>query len=362
MNNSPGPHPDADGSETDTDTDLGRDLTEHLRGRAEAARPSADPGPSIMAFAGRRRARRRRSVSTLVSVVVVVAVIGGVAMSRARFDSTDVVTTSEGATGPAPFRLYRATGSLLQSTTEPLRLCLAGGLESSDLRPSDTAGVPRCGTNVLLPGVDLTAIPGVETKTWEGQTFTTSTVTVVGTWDGTSLTPTEPVRPGVEEPSPVRPTPDFSVPCPEPANGWPPMPPDVNAYTTALGQLDAYGESHPDFAGQWVGPDQETRVLAFTGDLATHQAELAAIYPRVCVIRGSRTMSSLKQIQQQLAAEGLPDGNRVMWSGIGLDEDRAAGPMVVTIGVLIDDPDVRAWLHDRYGDAVHIDAAPIHPA
>jgi hypothetical protein len=79
------------------------------------------------------------------------------------------------------------------------------------------------------------------------------------------------------------------------------MPPDVNAYTTALGQLDAYGQAHPDFAGSWVGgPDQSVMVEAFTGELATHQAELSAIYPRVCVTQGTRTMTALRSVQAQL--------------------------------------------------------------
>jgi len=349
---------------TDTsDADLGRDLADHLRSRADAAEPSADPGPRIMAQARRQRARRRRSVTVLISaVVLVLAVVGGVVFTATRSTSSDVVTVGEAVVGTTPARLYRASGSLLESPTEPLRLCLAGGVETKDLRPSDTAGVPRCGTNVPLHGVDLATVAGITTKTWQDQTFSTSSVVVIGTWDGVALTATAPVVPGAD-PIPPSPTPDTTIPCTEPSTGWPAMPPDVNAYTTAIGQLDAYGQAHPDFAGSWVaGPDQSVMVEAFTGDLATHQAELSAIYPRVCVVPGTRTMASLRQIQQDLFDDGLPSGNRIFGSGIGLDEDRAAGPFVVSISMLIDDPDVRAWLHDRFGDAVRIDSAPLRPA
>jgi hypothetical protein len=139
---------------------------------------------------------------------------------------------------------------------------------------------------------------------------------------------------------------------------------NVDAYTKALGDLDAYGTAHPDtFAGSWTGSNQDmVMVEAFTDDPANHEAALQAIYSRVCVVRGVRTQASLRAAAAALMTVTLPNGSMVLASGIRLDPDHAAGPMVLSVTLTVDDPDVRAWLHDRYGDAVKIEGGLIHAA
>jgi len=338
--------------------DLEAELTDRLRTRADSVEPRPDPGPEIDHAVTHLRVRRRRRVTG--AILVALAVVAGsavVVVQRTDRPSSTAVVSAGGPTLPPETRQYRASGQVLAVAGQPLKLCVAGGPETADLRPSDVLGIPRCSFGVPLVGVTLDSAPGV--RTVEGQTFSDA-VTVVGTWDGTTLAATEPVTPGAA-PGNGYLTPTFPLPCAVPPGGWPPLPANVDAYTAAIGALDAYGTTHADtFAGSWSGSNQDmVMVEAFTDDPANHEAALRAIYSRVCVVRGVRTQASLRAAQANLSTAVLPNGSTVLGSGIGMDPDEAAGPMVVSVTLTVDDPDVRAWLHDRFGDAVRVEGGLI---
>jgi len=58
----------------------------------------------------------------------------------------------------------------------------------------------------------------------------------------------------------------------------------------------------------------------------------------------------------------MPNGNRVLTSGTELASDRASGPFVLRVTLVVDDPDVSAWLQTQYNGAVAVDGAILEPA
>jgi hypothetical protein len=176
---------------------------------------------------------------------------------------------------------------------------------------------------------------------------------LVGTWDGTTFTVTEPPSPSEAGGAPAAEELDFSAPCPEPDGGWP----VVSGLT--LDQHQAFlaaAQAPPDFAGMWVDapggtgdPGRWIYTIAYTGDLDAHRADLQAIWPGpLCVVRLPRTLAELQTIQQDVS-ERARTGEldlHVLWSGI----DEVHGR--VQLGVLVDEPAASADLDARYGPGV----------
>jgi len=256
---------------------------------------------------------------------------------------------------------YKGSGVLAVGSDGSTLLCQQSTL-LDDLTSDTTPKAPDCDRfSIPIRGVDVASVPSLQNV--GGQSFTSSAVTVTGTWDGTALSATGPVTVAASAPSSPPPSPNLSVPCQAPPTGWPAMPTTLAGYTAAIQALKAYEASHSDtFAGAWAGPDQLTMVEAFTDAPGTHESDLQAIYPRVCVIRGIRTEASLKAIQSELSAGPMPNGNRLITSASELAEDTATGPYVLRVTLLVDDPDVRAWLQDRYGGSVEVDSGILRPA
>ena len=303
----------------------------------------------------------------LIAGLGVLALAGLLAGCGSGGNAVDVAGPSATATtSVAGERVYVATGVLVESADGSVALCQPS-FALADIAVVGTATTisppPGCDRlSIPVHGINVEALPAMVTS--GDQTYTESVVTVTGTWNGTTLTSTGPVTGPNEQPVLTpEPDPDFSVPCTEPPTGWPPMASTLADYTAGIQGLKAYEADHADtFAGSWSGPDQETLVEAFTDDPSNHQADLAAIYPRVCVIRGARTLASLEAIRADLTAGKMPNGNRVLTSATELASDRASGPFVLRVTLVVDDPDVSAWLQSQYNGAVAVDGAILEPA
>jgi hypothetical protein len=115
--------------------------------------------------------------------------------------------------------------------------------------------------------------------------------------------------------------------------------------------------AQPDFAGLWLSylapmghnvaehPGEFVLNVAFTGDLARHQAQLRPRWGgRLCVTRQRRSYRRLLGIQRQLqGAAGRKLGLRVL--GTGIDESANA----VDLQVVVLPERARAALEARYG-------------
>lgn len=148
---------------------------------------------------------------------------------------------------------------------------------------------------------------------------------VVGRFDGTRFTLTEPARTddgGIAGPT-VPGLPDFRSRCPEPAGGW--VPPDpAKATDDALQQATVLVEKQPGYAALWIdqneaavdpsaGPsagfdNSPTRIILnvrTTGDVAVMERAVRAVWGgNLCVSQGRRTYAELLAVQS--AVERTP--------------------------------------------------------
>ncbi|MDX6740140.1 hypothetical protein [Actinocorallia sp. A-T 12471] len=180
--------------------------------------------------------------------------------------------------------------------------------------------------------------------------------TVVGTWDGTRLTLTEP--PGA--PRELFPgEPDAIVsPCPTPNGGWKPVAPAKATDATLTAAMERAGES-PRFAGAWVdqsylgdGPIKESEAndpkrlvlnFAFTGGLAAEEKRVREVWGgALCVSSAERTEKELNGVQSRIHKD-FPD---VLGSGIDIVRNQ------VTVEVYIATDEVRRAFDERYGAGV----------
>ena len=156
---------------------------------------------------------------------------------------------------------------------------------------------------------------------------------LVGTYDGKVFTLTEPP---VADKIPRPTTPHIDAPCPAPPGGW------HATDTTKIGLTDfqafqASAQGAPDFAGLWmantsasapVNDFQHTQVtvVAYTGDIARHRSELAAIWGGpVCVVQHAHPYTQLQMIMNDLSANG----------------DTTFGTQMISVGPYEVDNDVR---------------------
>ena len=144
--------------------------------------------------------------------------------------------------------------------------------------------------------------------------------------------------------------------CPEPAGGWE-VPDPSRRSERYLEPVTRAARAQPDFAGLWISylapmgdnvaedPGEFVLNVAFTGDLARHQAQLRPRWGgRLCVTRQQRSYRELLQIQRQLqGAAGKELGLRVLGTSI----DESANAVDLQVVVLEEQP--RAALEARYG-------------
>jgi hypothetical protein len=180
---------------------------------------------------------------------------------------------------------------------------------------------------------------------------------LVGTFDGTTFTLTQPPTPPTLEFT--EPPPDFSPPCPTPPGGWPRI-------SAALGAYQAFvsaAQSPPDFAGLWVDqqsqvgdPGRDVMTVAYTGDVERHRAELRAIWNGpFCVIQRARSLADLLQIQREFpsVAQGL--GLKDVSSEVDPVRDR------VEATVFVADPAAQQALDHRFGSGVVVLSGELRP-
>ncbi|MFG6194680.1 hypothetical protein [Nonomuraea sp. JJY05] len=144
---------------------------------------------------------------------------------------------------------------------------------------------------------------------------------VVGTWDGSRLTLTEP--PGAPRKAAPTQEEDLTSPCPAPEGGWRPVDP-AKATQQALDRALARAGTAKEFAGAWIDrsqmkelPPESTEAddprrlvlnLKFTGDLSGREAWIREVWGgALCVSGAARSQSELEAIQREIEAE-LGDG------------------------------------------------------
>ncbi|ROO84462.1 hypothetical protein EDD29_1987 [Actinocorallia herbida] len=180
--------------------------------------------------------------------------------------------------------------------------------------------------------------------------------TVVGTWDGTRLTLTEP--PGEpRERVPDEPDP-FASPCPVPDGGWRPVDPAKATERTLAAAMDVARRS-PLFAGTWVdqshlgdGPVTETEGndpkrlvlnLRFTGDLQENERRVREVWGgALCVSPAAHTESELNAVQSRV--------HRDFPAAQGSGVDTVGNRVSVQFYVVTDD--LRRELDAKYGPGV----------
>jgi hypothetical protein len=130
------------------------------------------------------------------------------------------------------------------------------------------------------------------------------------------------------------PQPDFSVPCPEPAGGWP-----------ARNQEWPGEQIHmlPGYAGWWEDPTHQVVIVKFTGDLEAAEAAVRRYYnDALCVIPAQHSMDELVRISNELVSMS---STQFLWSNVYAD---ATGEWVEA-GVIVADPERQAALDEQYG-------------
>jgi hypothetical protein len=219
---------------------------------------------------------------------------------------------------------YRATATVLESTEHGPELCLGGQLDSYP---------PQCG-GVPITNWDWDAVDGEESA--NGTTW--GTYSIVGSFDGTTLTLTGPVQsPDRPAASPAREP--LVSPCaePEPPVGRAPSGVD------GVGPAVALARAQPDHAGLWLTGDVLN--VAFTGDLDSHRGPLREVWGGpLCLVQHTRTLAELRAVQDELFEGAAAE--------LGLQPLHASADEVdnvVELGVVAVDDEQQAAVDARYG-------------
>lgn len=211
------------------------------------------------------------------------------------------------------------------------------------------------------PSCDGPAVVGWDWEAVDGETSTGGTTwgdySVVGTWDGSRFTLTEPPA---EPKSPSHSgnyLTDFTTPCRPPPGGWAVVNP-ASANEAGLEAAGFYAQGQPEFTGSWVDQSMGRRParlilnVRFTSDLARHEAAIRSLWGgSLCVTRGDYTHAELLEIQTEVQTElaevgsGAPPWNR--WRSAGMT---VSG--VVFIDFVLADPSLQMSLDERYGKDV----------
>jgi hypothetical protein len=227
---------------------------------------------------------------------------------------------------------YEVNAIVLSSPTHGSQLC-AGGVASS--LPPQCGGPPIAHWDWST----VTAKTALNGVTW-------GSYHLVGTFDGTTFSLTEP--PASPIPAPATPMPDFSPPCPAPPGGWPQISTTLIAYQAFV----AAAQSPADFAGMWVAQHsmpadsgRDVLTVAYTGDVERHRAELTAMWKGpVCVIQRPRSVAALQQAQDDLV-RNVGQQLRLQVLSVSIDPLHSR----LDVGVLVADAATQAALDQRFG-------------
>jgi hypothetical protein len=222
---------------------------------------------------------------------------------------------------------YRAVATVLESPEHGPQLCHS----VADSLP------PQCGG------------PDVAGWSWESVAHESANGTrwgsyaVVGTFDGTRFTLTEPARVATaDQPADVH---DLTSPCPAPAGGWRPLD-RARASDAAMQAAIARATGMPGFAGLWLdqngGENDPARLVLnvrFTGDPVSRQAALREVWGgALCLGPAKHSQADLERVQTELT--GTPG---MLSSGIDVVGNR------VDLMTLVATPRQQADLDRRYG-------------
>jgi hypothetical protein len=292
-----------------------------------------------------RRIRRRfvaaGTVAAVIAAIVIVVASAGDRGHAARIAVEPAPTPTTGTPAVAPTQQYSVDATVLQDPTHGPELCFAVA----------TSLPPQC-KGTPIAGWDWRKVDREESV--NGTTW--GEFHIVGTYDGTAITITQPAT-AAHAPPPVT-LPSYKTPCPTPPGGW-------TVVDRSKFSIDAYNafanaaRSQPDAAGLWL--DSTTPVdgntdlfpaqvinVAFTGDLDTHRAELRALWGGpFCVVHHDRSMRELQLIQQALNGDAGRD--------LGFQNRSASIDEVnndIRFDALVATPAGQTALDRRYGNGV----------
>jgi len=270
--------------------------------------------------------------------------LAAIALLLAGCAASDPGSDAPAQTVQAQQRRYQATATVLQSPDHGPELCLGVVLDSFP---------PQCG-GAPIPNWRWDQVEGEQAA--NGTTW--GRYQLVGIYDGASFTvlraalPPPASRPSAEERFKDEPKPA----CPEPEGGWE-VPDPARRSERYLEPVDRVARAAPDFAGLWLSylepmggnvaedPGEFVLNVAFTGELAGHQAELRRRWGgRLCVTRQQRSYRQLLGIQRELQGDvGADLGLRVLGTGIR-ESTNAVSLMVVVL-----EERAREAIEARYG-------------
>jgi hypothetical protein len=237
----------------------------------------------------------------------------------------------------------------LENTGGP-QLCLSGVLESYP---------PQCGG----PGVAVWSWDDIPHESANGVRW--GSYTVVGRYDGTTFTLTEPAREpeaaGSGDGAASDEVDRFATRCPEPDGGWRPV--DVaNATGDAMQRAGDVAAQRPGYGGLWVDqnvptdtpPEQQNDPLRLvlnvitTGDLAEMERAVREVWGgALCVTKAVRAEADLLTVQQK-----VNDVPGMLSSGVDIIEGR------VDLYVIRATPELQKQLDDEHGvGVVHLQGA-----
>ncbi len=250
----------------------------------------------------------------------------------------------------------RGTATVLQSPDHGPQLCW----EVAESLP------PQCsGPDVV--GWDWETVDGEEVA--NGTTWGTYEVT--GSWDGESLTLTEPPVPA-DAPASGSVEVDLSSPCPEPAGGWA----VVNRAATSQQTLDAataVAQARPDIAAVWL--DQSINPAAddpeaagelmndplrlvlnvrVAGDVDAAESDVRTVWGgALCVSEAAHTRVELEAIRTEI------DGRREELGLLAVNLREVSG--VVDVTTVVEPAGLRADLDEQYGGGTVVVSAHLQP-
>jgi hypothetical protein len=251
-----------------------------------------------------------------------------------------VVISSPSTTAPpttAPGELlaglteYETMGTVIETGSTGPQLCF-GTLDSYP---------PQCGGGIGLAGWSWDLVDGEQRS---GDTAWLDEVYLRGTFDApaASLTVIEARTATDDDRSRLIATagyhePDYSIPCAEPAGGWPAR--NAEWPGEQIAAIDGY-------AGAWVDSSQQVMTVKFVGDLDAARAAVRRYYSdEVCIVPAQHTESELRSTQQQLMALSSV---RVLGATAVVD---ATGEWVEAT-IIAPDPALQTALDEQYGVGV----------
>jgi hypothetical protein len=209
---------------------------------------------------------------------------------------------------------------------------------------------PAGGSGVEVRGVDPRSIPGA--TVYGNGTVLTPALRLTGTYDGHSLTVTEPVIPAPDQ---VHAEPAGELPgtaCTDPGHGQY----NHQQRETAI----SYARAQPDLGAIWFSESMRVLNISFTSNVDGHRQALRAVFPGpLCVVRARVSAAELAAVQRRLHDDdrGFLSEHRI--------QVLKSGTAAETLHILVvaAGPKQLQLLHDHYGPAVVVTSwlQPAHP-